>query len=259
MKNQHKYSFAFGLPIAVLGFFLLAFQADMTPPTIYLIGDSTMSPRKDPVEIDPGRGWGEALALYYDASVKVSNHAVSGRSTKSYISEGRWDEVLSSLLPGDYVFIQFGHNDQKEKDPKRYTNPTSGYYQNLSRFVKETRLKGGIPILLTSIVRRNFNEYGSLMDTHGLYPLIVREVARDLHVPLIDHLSLTEAVVIDMGVEKSKELYNWLEPGKYEKYAEGIEDNTHLSQKGAEVFAKLAAESLLEFDLPVNAFSRLGT
>jgi lysophospholipase L1-like esterase len=153
-------------------FILLAFILSCESPqqqkiTLYLIGDSTMA-EKEP-DKRPETGWGEMIPEFFNENLIVKNHAVNGRSSKSFIDEGRWDNVLDSLRPGDYVCIQFGHNDQKEYDPERYTIPITGYRQNLIRFITETRAKGACPLLATPIVRRKFNEEGTLVDTHGLY------------------------------------------------------------------------------------------
>ncbi len=226
-------------------------------PTLYLIGDSTMANKPGSIEENPERGWGQALQQYFEPEVRISNHAVNGRSSRSFIDEGRWQTVLESLKAGDFVLIQFGHNDQKFKDPKRYTNPTGAYLHNLKRFIRETREKGATPVLLTSIVRRKFNEFGTLVDTHGIYPLIVRQVAQEEQILLIDHLYHTEKIVQEWGAERSKELYVWVEPGKYAKLPDGKKDDTHLSKKGADLYAKIVAEQLVEQDKALKYFSLL--
>ena len=123
--------------------------------TIFMIGDSTMANKKLEKE-NQERGWGQMLPIYLEGAVKVDNHAVNGRSSKSFIDEGRWDVVKEKIRPGDYVIIQFGHNDEKIKDEKRYTVPGASFDDNLRRFVTEAREKGATPIIMTSIVRRNF-------------------------------------------------------------------------------------------------------
>lgn len=253
MINRHKTTFQVAaLILAVISFAILAFKP--APPTIYLIGDSTMANKKGTAEENPERGWGQALQQYFKPEVKVENHAVNGRSSKSFIEEGRWDKVLETLGDGDYVLIQFGHNDQKYKDPKRYTNPTTTYYHNLARFVQETRNKGATPILLTSIVRRKFNEFGTLEDTHGLYPLIVRQVANDLEVFFVDHLYETENIVRELGEEPSKEIYLWYEAGEHERWPDGKQDNTHLSPKGADLYAKIVVDAIEASRLPLREY-----
>ena len=160
-------------------------------PTLYLVGDSTMADKKNPEE-NPEHGWGQMLPELMTDNINIENHAVNGRSSKSFISEGRWQKIEDQLKPGDFVIIQFGHNDQKIKSPDRYTNPFTEYRYNLEKYVKETREKGATPILMSSIVRRNFNEHGTLVDTHGEYPLVVRMVAKDLGVAFIDMQWLTQ-------------------------------------------------------------------
>ena len=210
---------------------------------LYLIGDSTMADKPDS-EHNPERGWGQMLPKLLTNAVVVKNHAVNGRSSRSFIQEGRWQKVLDSLHPKDYVFIQFGHNDQKSQDSTRYTNPFTQYRYNLERFVNETRSKGAFPILFTSITRRNFNEQGVLVDTHGAYPLVTRMVAKDLLVPFIDLQLLTEQLEISYGVEGSKKLHLHFAPGENAYRPTGVEDNTHLSVTGATLVAQLALDEM---------------
>jgi len=221
--------------------------------TILLVGDSTMADKPDP-ENNPERGWGQMLAQFFNENVTVKNFAVNGRSTKSFIDEGKWDKVISEIKKGDYVFIQFGHNDQKENDPNRYTNPVTAYRYNLQKYVNETRSKGGIPVLFSSIVRRKFYESGTLIDTHGIYPLLVRQVAEDINVPFVDLQYKSEQLVFSLGDEKSKELYLWVEPGVYDKFPDGKQDDTHFSVKGATKMAMLAIEGLKENKLSITKY-----
>ncbi len=222
-------------------------------PTLYLIGDSTMSDKKDP-DKNPEHGWGQVLPELMTSGIKIDNHAVNGRSTRSFIAEGRWEKVREKLKPGDFVFIQFGHNDQKVNDPVRYTNPFTQYRSNLEKFVRETREKGATPILFSSIVRRNFNEDGVLVDTHGQYPLVVRMVANDLDVPFIDLQLLTEQLEISYGPQDSKQLHLHLEPGEDPYEPRGVTDNTHLSKKGAILVASLALQEISGKDLELKKF-----
>jgi lysophospholipase L1-like esterase len=215
---------------------------------VHTIGDSTMANKE--ARVYPETGWCQVLPLYVDQSVQVRNHAVNGRSTKSFINEGRWKVVLDSLKPGDYVFIQFGHNDQKDQDSSRYTNPYTGYRKNLVRFVNETRDKGAIPVLLTSIVMRNFNDKGTLIDTHGAYPEVMRCVAKKMQVILIDTQLMTEEMVLRKGVEGSKAMYLHVKPGEYDYYPQGKEDNTHLSENGAKEVAAAVAREIAQ--LPIS-------
>ena len=222
--------------------------------TIYTIGDSTMADKIKPNE-NPETGWCQVLPSFFDLNqVAIDNRAVNGRSTKSFIKEKRWDSVYNSLQPGDYVFIQFGHNDAKAADSTRYTNPHTSYRHNLIRFVTETRAKGAIPILFSSIARRNFNEQGVLIGTHGEYPLEVRLVAQEYQVPFIDLEYFSEQLEQSYGVEKSKELHLFFKAGEHPYYPEGKSDDTHLSRKGATEIATIAVRELKKLNLGLNAF-----
>lgn len=211
--------------------------------TIHTIGDSTMANKPNPTE-NPERGWCQILPIFLNENATVKNHAVNGRSTRSFISEKKWEKVKNQLKKGDYVFIQFGHNDQKTKSPIRYTNPYTAYRNNLIKFVKEAREKGANPILFSSIVRRNFNEFGTLIDTHGAYPEVVRLVANNYKVPFVDLQYLTEKLEESYGVENSKKLHLHYLPNEIPYYPKGKEDNTHLSDIGATEVSKLAIGEL---------------
>jgi lysophospholipase L1-like esterase len=223
--------------MACTGILLAGFTIPSGKITVYTIGDSTMADKVPSVY--PETGWCQVLPQFFDKDVIVKNRAVNGRSTKSFISEGRWQAVLDSLKPGDYVIIQFGHNDQKDKDSTRFTNPYIAYRSNLKKFVSEALAKGATPILATSIVRRNFNESGVLIDTHGAYPEVMRTVAKEMKVPLVDLQMMTEEMVVRYGMEGSKSLYVFVSPGQYPTYPQGREDNTHLSERGAREVATL--------------------
>jgi lysophospholipase L1-like esterase len=220
----------------VIFLLMIACKPVEKPFTIYTIGDSTMADKKP--EVYPETGWCQVLPELLKEHITLKNHAVNGRSTKSFIYEGRWQAVLDSLGHGDYVFIQFGHNDQKAEDPSRYAVARNGYLRNLEKFVAETRQKGATPVLFTSIVRRKFDETGKLTDTHGEYPEVVREIASAFQVTLIDLEQLTKRLVEDTGVEASKALYLWTEPT--ERFPNGRQDDTHLSLEGARQLAWMA-------------------
>ena len=219
-------------------------REEPAPITIHLVGDSTMADKPDP-DNNPESGWGQMLHLCFNEHVTVRNHAVNGRSARSFLNEGRWNRVLEEITPGDHVFIQFGHNDQKAYDPERYSNPYSGYRRNLEKMVRETRDRGGEPVILSSIVRRNFNTDGTLEDTHGAYPFVARSVAGAMDVPFIDLQQQTEDLVSGLGPVRSTALYLHLRPGEAEIYPEGRTDNTHLNIAGAREVAGMVARSIL--------------
>ena len=255
-------------------FVLTAFTPAKRNITIFTIGDSTMANKKLEGG-NPERGWGQMLSRYFTDDITIDNHAVNGRSSKSFIDEGRWDAVLSKIQKGDYVFIQFGHNDEKD-DPNRHTDPGTTFDANLKKFVEDTRAKGGIPVLFNSIVRRNFGkadgnavanaikqddirngidskapkdsieEGATLIDTHGAYLISPKNVAKELNVTFIDLNSLTHKLVEGMGPQKSKELYLWVEPKTVPALPNGREDNTHLNVHGASVVAEMAVKAVAE-------------
>lgn len=211
--------------------------------TVHTIGDSTMAIKPDP-DKNPERGWVQVLPQYFNENVEIKNYAVNGRSTKSFRERGNWKPVLEALKPGDYLFIQFGHNDSKDTDPERYTNPQTAYRYNLIRYIEEARAKGAVPILFSSIARRKFNKEGVLLDAHGNYTLVARMVAQEMKVPFFDMQYLTENLETAYGVEGSKKLHLHYQPGEIPYYPEGKDDNTHLSELGANEISKLFIEEL---------------
>jgi lysophospholipase L1-like esterase len=217
-------------------------------PTIYGIGDSTMANKIKPEE-NPERGWGQMLPLFFNDNITIDNRAVNGRSTKSFIDLKLWDAVYNSLKKGDYVFIQFGHNDGKVTDSTRHTNPHTAYRHNLIRFVTQTREKGATPIIFSSITRRNFNEQGVLISTHADYTLEARLVAQEYKVPFIDMEYYSELLEQSYGPEKSKQLHLHYKIGENLFFPEGKEDNTHLNVKGATEIAKIAITELKKTNL----------
>lgn len=215
-----------------------------------MIGDSTMANKKP--NRAPETGWGQVFDQLLTEKATVDNHAVNGRSSKSFLGENRWQPVLDSLKEGDYVFIQFGHNDQKT-DSARHTT-LEEYKLNLEKYVKEAKAKKANPILFTSVMRRRFDENGKFYDTHMGYPDAVREVAKELNVPLIDLHKKTEELLVSLGKEESKKLFLILKPGESENYPDGRDDNTHFQTYGALEVAKLAAASIKEQALPLAGY-----
>jgi lysophospholipase L1-like esterase len=240
--------------IAMILLFAGAGFAQGTPITIFLAGDSTMA-MKQP-DKRPETGWGEMLASHFkDGSVRIENRAMNGRSSKTFISEGRWQQIINELKKGDFVFVQFGHNDESKDKGERYT-PPEDYKKNLIRFVEEVRAKGGNPVLLTPVMRRRFDTDGKFYDTHGEYPGIVRDVAKELKVPLIDMHRASEVVIVKYGVEGSKKLFLQLKPGENANYPNGIEDNTHFSPLGAEEMAQVAVDGIRKNKLKLSKYLR---
>lgn len=227
-----------------LALFCFAFaEAEEQRPThVYLIGDSTCA-NKNLEKQNPERGWGQLFRAFFDEGVVVENHALNGRSTKSFREEGRWEPIYSQMQEGDYVFIQFGHNDEKVDRPKVGSVPEV-FAENLRRYVRETREKGGIPVLLTPIARRHFTEEGQLKKTHGEYPDRVRQVAEEMGVVLLDMEPLTEAWLKELGDEPSRPYFMWVKKGTSPLYPDGREDNTHLNVEGAHIISRMVAKEV---------------
>ncbi|MFB2121252.1 rhamnogalacturonan acetylesterase [Parapedobacter sp. 2B3] len=209
---------------------------------IFMIGDSTME-NKTYQGSNPRKGWGQVFPLYFKPAVQVKNYALGGRSTKSFRDEGHWQTVKSQLQKGNYVIIQFGHNDSKS-EANRYAEADTDFRQNLIRYVLEAREREAIPILCTPIVRRLFDGKGNLVDTHGAYPQVTREVAAQLGVPLLELHVRTAETLRQMGAERSRQLFLHFEPGDYEGWKGDKEDNTHLSGTGAFKVCDLAVAEL---------------
>ena len=228
--------FCLSIIISIL-FFSTVISAQKTSITVFIAGDSTAAPKLP--EKRPETGWGEMLQQYFDAGkIKIDNRAMNGRSTRTFISEGRWQAIIDDLKRGDYVFIQFGHNDESKAKVDRYT-PPEDFKKNLEKFVMEVRAKKAFPILFTPVMRRKFDKEGNFIDTHGEYPDLTRSVAKNLKVPLIDMHRASEKVLKDLGVEKSRTFFLQLKAGENVNYPNGVEDNTHFNPTGAEEMAKL--------------------
>ena len=255
-----------------VAFLLFASAIPEKTTTIFIIGDSTAA-NKDISKGKLERGWGMVLQSYFDDNIRVDNRALNGRSSLSFINEGRWDAVLKSMKPGDYVIIQFGHNDEKPK-ADRHTDPGSTFDYNLAKFVRETREHGGIPVLMNCVVRRNFFvkapeidddeklrtqtfkdgvkmvEGDTLIDTHGLYRVAPRDVAQRMNVHFVDANRITHDLEQGLGTEASKRLHMWFLPGTEPSEPKGKQDNTHYSVYGAHVVARLLADALCQ-EVPV--------
>lgn len=230
---------------AVGALFILCSFAFMQKKTkLYIIGDSTAANKEE--KVYPETGWGMALQSYFKNDVTVDNRALNGRSTKSFRAEKHWDPVLAQLNPGDYVFIEFGHNDEKVDKPAVGVS-LADFKTNLINYIKETRNKNAFPVLLTPISRRSFKK-GVLVDSHGDYPRITRQVADSLQVPLIDMLAKTESLLIRLGDKPSIKLFNYVDSGNV-NYPKGKKDDTHLSPEGAKQVAGLVVKGIKELKL----------
>jgi lysophospholipase L1-like esterase len=219
-------------------------------PRIHLAGDSTMADKPtDPP--NPEHGWGQLLPKFFKEPAMIVNHAANGRSTRSFITEGRWQKLVDALQPGDWVIIQFAHNDEKI-----FPDARGEFQENLRRFVADVRAKQANPILATPCARRSFDNTGKLVDTHGDYPDAVRAVAAATRVPLLEMNRLTMALEEGHGPEGSKRLHLWIGAGVYPRQPAGYQDDTHYSAYGAERVAALAVQEIIRLRLPVADWLR---
>lgn len=222
------------------GLALTAFKLAPKHVTIWMIGDSTMSIKDK--RAYPETGWGMPFVNFFDSTVTVDNRAKNGRSTRTFIEEGLWKPVAENMQEGDYLIIQFGHND--EVTTKRsYTKPDE-FKKNLLMYVNAARSKKATPVLLTPVARRNFDASGKVVGTHDEYSQLVRQVAQDNNVLLIDLDKKSQAMLQELGPEKSQFLFNYVKPGEHPNYPEGKEDNTHFSELGARKVAELVLAEL---------------
>jgi lysophospholipase L1-like esterase len=210
--------------------------------TVYLIGDSTIATKAKGAY--PETGWGTPFASFFDSTVTVDNRAKNGRSTRTFLSENLWQPIHEQLKEGDYVFIQFGHNDESKEKTDRYTPPEQ-YKTNLSTFVTETRAKKANPVLLTPVSRRKFDANGKVLETHAEYSPLVLAVAKEMNVPVIDLDAKSRVLLQQFGEENSKLLFLQLEPGEHPNYPQGKIDNTHFNELGARKMAQLVLAEIV--------------
>ncbi len=230
---------------------LLACSQPAVAETIFIAGDSTAQTYKQ--DRYPQAGWGQMLACGLTGDVKVENRAMGGRSTKSFIAEGRWDKIMADMKPGDVVLIQFGHNDASQNKPERYAPAATLYRDNLLRMVWETRGRGATPILLTPVTRRSYGADGRTKADFATYSAVVRDIAATTGTQLIDLEASSRAWVDAKGVEPSKALFLHLPAGRYPGFKDGVTDDTHFSELGARGVADLIAADLARTGLPVAA------
>ncbi len=269
---------------AVVLIAVLTSAEEKTPITVFMIGDSTMA-NKPLAGNNQERGWGQMLSGFFTDDIRVDNHALNGRSTKSFIDEGEWQKVVEQITPGDYVIIQFGHNDEKINSEERYTRPGDTFDDNLRLFVNETREHGGIPVLMDAIARRSFfenknaaeeddlfgkgitlkEEGNKLVETHIItredgtvddYLSAPRHVAYELDVPFVGMNQISKKLIESYGNEASKQLFCWLPADTYAACPKGREDNTHLRIRGARELCSLAVDALGEAVPALKPFIR---
>ncbi len=230
--------------LIVAAIMLIAPSASKKQVTLFLVGDSTMADKTE-LDISPEVGWGQVFPTFLNGKIVVQNHAMNGRSTKSFQTEGRWQVVLDRISKGDIVIIQFGHNDQKQSDPVRYAS-IPDYMNNLRKMTTEAQAKGATVIIATPISRRHFDsKTGELIPKHTSYPYAARMVAKEMNVALLDMEEATTEWLIGLGDEASKKYFMNVPAGECKKFPDGKIDNTHLRENGALEVGSMAAEMIV--------------
>lgn len=209
--------------------------------TIWMCGDSTMSIKE--TKAYPETGWGMPFVYFWDSTVRIENLAKNGRSTKTFISEKLWQKVIDNAQSGDYVFIQFGHNDEAKDKGERYATPDT-FKMNLTKFIMEARAKKTIPVLFTPVSRRRFDDSGIAIESHKEYSAYVKEVADKEKVLFVDLDSKSRSLYQQLGKENSKLLFMQLKPGEHPNYPDGRDDNTHFNELGARLIAQLVLQEI---------------
>ncbi|AIQ52156.1 rhamnogalacturonan acetylesterase [Paenibacillus sp. FSL R7-0331] len=211
-------------------------------PTLYLAGDSTVTDQ--PSGQFPYSGWGQMIGLYLNEGIAVANHARSGKSAKTFIQESRLLRIAKKIGKGDFLLLQFAHNDEKEKEEGE--GPFTTYQQYLKEHVELARTAGAYPVLVAPMHRRFFEPDGSIRNTHGDYIEAMRQLAVREAVPFADLAGLSKTYFEELGEERTKDIFLWAEPGRYPNLPEGAQDNTHFSETGAIQIARLVAEAILQ-------------
>ncbi|MCR8666793.1 rhamnogalacturonan acetylesterase [Aestuariibaculum sp. M13] len=238
--------------LLILSFsFTLILNAQKRTTTVFLIGDSTMCLYDE--SRFPQMGWGMPFQYFFDETVTIENHAKGGRSSRSFLEENRWQPVLYSLQEGDYVLIQFGHNDaQNSKDhPDRKTTPEE-YKIYIGNYISETRLKGATPIIISPVTRWIFDDEGKASECHEPYLKALKEISEEQKVSLIDLDSKSRNLLDSMGKACSRYLYMYFEPGEYFRFPDGYPDNTHFTEFGARKMAELVLQGIMEQNLDLT-------
>lgn len=226
---------------------------------ILFLGDSIM--QYNDCTTYPQFGWAQMFTRFLTPDTVTLNFAKNGRSTKSFMDEGRFDDVMSKAEAGDLAIVSFAHNDEHTHNPVQYTDSAEGgaFRKNLAFMIESLRSKGVLPVLMTPVARREFEEDGKAKNTHTTYPQAVRDVAKALNLPCIDMTALTTAELNARGAEKARRLYMNFDGGEYENFPEGKNDNSHLRSDGAFLVSRLAAKELKKISREWKDYAGLST
>lgn len=219
-----------------------------SPVTLFLAGNSTVVDEAN----EPWCGWGQVFPLFFTSKVAIANYAESGEAANTFVSSKRFAKLLTKIKKGDYLFIEFGHNDQKQKGEGK--GPYTSYKSDLKYLVDEARAKGANPVLVTSMHRRSFDENGKVINTHGEYPNAVRLLAKEENVPLIDLNNMSKELYEAWGVEGSKKAFVHYPAGTFPDQDKALEDNTHFNSYGGYQIARCIIKGIIEADLPIEKY-----
>lgn len=215
---------------------------------IFMIGDSTM--KYNNIFRYPQVGWGQVLHLFAKNDCLIEDHAENGRSTKSFIEEGRFDAVLNRMEAGDFAICQFGHNDEKIQDPTRYTEPYGTYQQNLGYFAQKVQEKQGHIVFATSITRHHFKD-GICINSHQNYPDAMLDFAQKNGYTCVDLNHMTMNLYTKLGEKETEKFHMIFPPNTYSNYPEGKTDHSHLRMEGALMVAELFVRELARIKDPI--------
>ena len=235
----------------LLAAFLASAVFSLAAADIYMAGDSTMQTYRG--NYAPQQGWGQRMQELVKDGVKVNNRSIGGRSTKNFKAEGRWANLIREVKKGDFVIIQFGHNDGTKDKPERYTDPKTEYKDNMRGFVEDVRKAGGIPVIATSIPFGIYLENGSLKPAGFLNPYLqsARDVAAETKCDLVDLYAYADRELNAAGEKKGTQLYLVLNPGEYPNFPEGKSDRCHICFRGALFYAKAFVLIAKQNKLPI--------
>jgi len=217
-------------------------------PTVFLAGNSTMVDQDD----EPWCGWGQILPRFFIPEIAVANYAESGEAANTFVSSKRFAKLLTKMKKGDYLFIEFGHNDQKQKGEN--VGPYTSFKKNLKYLIDETKKKGGIPILVTPMHRRRFDENGKIINTHGNYPDAVRQTAKEENISLIELNNMSQILYEAWGDEASKKAFVHYPAGTYPNQTESLADNTHFNSYGGYEICKCILKEIVDNNLPLKKY-----
>lgn len=228
----------------------LAIEKVEDVPTVFISGDSTVTD----YDVEPYASWGQMIPRFFNEGISFANYAESGARLDSFKERGRFEKILSEVKPGDWVFIEFGHNDQKLSGPGK--GAYYFYMTHLKEYIDEVRSRGANPVLLTPTCRRYFDDEGHIISSHEDYPEAMRFIAQRENVPLIDLQEMTRTLYETLGVEDSKHAFVQYPAGTYPGQKDDLKDNTHFNPYGAYEISKCVIEGIKQLDLPLTMYLR---